>query len=49
VRSRHTKIHPFDRDVLALFLASLLNLVIALAGTVLRFCFGEKAGKAADK
>lgn len=43
------KIHPFDRDVLALLLTGLLNPVIALVGTVLGFYFGEKAGKAADK
>jgi hypothetical protein len=43
------KIHPFDRDVLALLLTGLLNPVVALVGTVLGFYFGEKAGKAADK
>src|SRR5215475_10279199 len=43
------KIHPFDRDVLALLLTGLLNPVIALVGTVLGFYFGEKAGKASDK
>jgi len=43
------KIHPFDRDVLALLLTGLLNPVVALVGTVLGFYFGEKAGKTSDK
>jgi len=43
------KIHPFDRDVLALLLTGLLNPVIALVGTMLGFYFGEKSGKVADK
>jgi hypothetical protein len=38
-------VRPFDRDLIALLLAGLLNPVVALVGTVLGFYFGEKAGK----
>jgi uncharacterized membrane protein YccC len=41
------KVRPFDRDLLALLLAGVLNPVVALVGTVLGFYFGEKAGKSA--
>ena len=38
-------VRPFDRDLLALLLAGVLNPIVALVGTVLGFYFGEKAGK----
>jgi hypothetical protein len=40
------KVHPFDRDLLALLLTGVLNPIVALVGTMLGFYFGEKAGKA---
>jgi len=39
------KVHPFDRDLLALLLTGVLNPIVALVGTMLGFYFGEKAGK----
>ena len=39
------KVRPFDRELIALLMAGVLNPVVALVGTVLGFYFGEKAGK----